>query len=71
MAKLEKIYMTNSLTNRLYLKKQLYGLKMSDRSDVRNHINQFNKCITHLLSLEVEIEAANQAIIFFSSLQRS
>ena len=70
-AKLEKIYMSNSLTNRLYLKKQLYGLKMSEGSDVRNHINQFNKCITQLLSLEVEIEAEDQAIILLSSLPRS
>ena len=70
-AKLEKIYMSNSLTNRLYLKKQLYGLKMSEGSDVGDHINQFNKCITQLLSLEVEIEADDQAIILLSSLQRS
>ena len=63
--------MSNSLTNRLYLKKQLYGLKMSEGSDVRDHINQFNKYITQLLSLEVEIEAEDQAIILLSSLPRS
>ena len=44
--KLEKIYMLKSLTNRLYLKKKLYGLKISEGSDIRDHINQFNKCIT-------------------------
>ena len=44
--KLGKIYMSKSLTNRLYLKKQLYGLKMSKGSDIRDNINQFNKCIT-------------------------
>ena len=38
-AKLEKIYISNSLTNRLHLKKQLYGLKMTEKSDVRDHIN--------------------------------
>ena len=43
VGKLEKIYMPNSLTNRVSLKKQLYGLKMSEGTDVRNHINQFNK----------------------------
>ena len=37
--KLEKIYMSKSLTNKLYLKKQLYGLKMSEGSDIRDHIN--------------------------------
>ena len=44
--KLEKVYMSKSLTNRLYMKKQLYELKMSKETDVRDHINNFTKCIT-------------------------
>ena len=40
--KLEKVYMSKSLTNRLYMKKQLYELKMSEETDVRDHINNFN-----------------------------
>ena len=47
--------MSKSLTNRLYLKKQFYGLKMSKGSDIRDHINQFNKCIIQLLNLEIKI----------------
>ena len=63
--------MSKSLTNRLYLKKQLYELKMSEGIDIRDHINQFNKCITQLLSLEVNIEDKDQAIILLSSLPKS
>ena len=63
-AKLEKIYMSNSLTNRLYLKKQLYSLKMSKWKDVREHITQ-------LLSLKAKIETDDQAIILLSSLPGS
>ena len=48
----------------------MYGLKISKGSDIRDHINQFNKCIIQLLSLEVEIEAKNQPIILLSSLTR-
>ena len=44
--------MLKSLTNRLFLKKQLYEFKMIDGTDVRDHINKFNKCITQLLSVE-------------------
>ena len=46
--KLEKIHMSKSLTNRLYLKKKLYGLKTFEGSDIKDHINHFNKCITQI-----------------------
>ena len=48
--------MSKFVTNRLLLKKKLYGLKMFEENDIRNHINQFNKYITQLLSLEVKTE---------------
>ncbi|KAK3003472.1 hypothetical protein RJ639_019381 [Escallonia herrerae] len=34
-SKLKKIYPSKSLTNRLYLKKQLYDLQMDDGSNIR------------------------------------
>ena len=40
--KLESRYMSKSLTNKLYLKQQLYGLKMAEGSDLSQHINVFN-----------------------------
>ena len=55
MGKVREDLYVKFLKNRLYLKKQLYGLKMSEGSNIRDHINKFNKCITQLLSLEVEI----------------
>ena len=53
--KLEKIYMSKSLTNRLYLKKQLCELKIDKQIDVRDHINKFNKCIIQLLSIGIRL----------------
>ena len=44
---------------------------MSEGSDIRDHINQFNKCITQLLSLEVKIDDEDQVIILLSSLPKS
>ncbi|KAF4355007.1 hypothetical protein G4B88_008482, partial [Cannabis sativa] len=36
---------------------------MVQGKDVRDHINRFNKCITHLLSVKVKIDENDQAII--------
>ena len=63
--------MSKSLKNRLYLKKELFQLKMQASSDVTSHINKFNKCITQLLSVEIEIDEEDQAIILFTSLPKS
>ncbi|KAK2983908.1 hypothetical protein RJ640_020204 [Escallonia rubra] len=67
-SKLEKIYMAKSLTNRLYLKKQLYQLRMDDGSDIRDHLNAFSKIPTKLLNVEVKIDEEDLAIILLSSL---
>lgn len=68
--KLETIYMSKSLTNRLYLKKQLLELKINKQIDVRDHINKFNKCIIQLLSIGIRIDEANQVIILLASLTK-
>lgn len=41
--KLEKLYMGNSLTNKLYLKQQFYGLKMTEGANMFEHLNVFTK----------------------------
>jgi len=40
--KLENIYVSKSLTNRLCLKMELYQLKMDMEGDLHGHINKFN-----------------------------
>ncbi|KAK2984349.1 hypothetical protein RJ640_014199 [Escallonia rubra] len=51
--KLEKIYMSKSLSNRLYLKKDLYQLRMDEGSDLGDHISEFNRLVSQLLSIDV------------------
>ena len=46
---LESQYMSNLLTNKLYLKQKLYGLKMVEGSDLSQHINVFNQIISDLM----------------------
>lgn len=63
--------MSKSLTNRLYLKKQLYELRMDEDGDVKDHINKFNMCITQLSNVEVNIDKEDRAIILLAFLSKS
>ncbi|KAK2974847.1 hypothetical protein RJ640_027898 [Escallonia rubra] len=67
-SKLEKIYMSKSLTNRLYLKKQLYQLCMDNGSDIRDHLNALSKITMELANVQVKISKEDLAIILLSSL---
>ena len=46
--KLESQFMSKTLTNKLYLKQRLYGLKMQEGDDSAQHVNIFNHVITDL-----------------------
>jgi len=48
-SRLETLYMTKSLSNKLYFKKQLFGLHMKEGITVLKHLNFFNKVISKLL----------------------
>ena len=41
-SKLESLYMTKSLTSIIYLKRQLYNLRMKEGTKVVDHLNTFN-----------------------------
>lgn len=42
-AKFKKLYMIKSLTNKLYIKKMVFTLKMAEGFSLDNHIDEFNK----------------------------
>ncbi|KAK8936753.1 hypothetical protein KSP39_PZI011993 [Platanthera zijinensis] len=68
--KLEELYMSKSLTNKLYIKKQLYSLRMSEGTQLLNHMNMFNKLVSQLRSMDVKVEEEDQALLLLSSLPR-
>ncbi|KAL0448239.1 UNVERIFIED_CONTAM: Retrovirus-related Pol polyprotein from transposon TNT 1-94 [Sesamum latifolium] len=41
--KLEIQFMSKSITNKLYMKQRLYGLKMQEGSNLAQHVNVFNQ----------------------------
>ena len=68
MVKLEILYIMKSLSNKLYLKKQLYRLCMNEGTMVLEHLNFFNKVISELLPVDVKINEDDKALILLNSL---
>ena len=69
--KLEKLYMTKSLTNRILLKRQLYSLRMKEGTSIADHLNAFNTVLVQLQSIEVKIQSEDKAITLLCSLLES
>ena len=70
-SRLEMLYMTKSLSNKLYLKRQLYRLLMNEGTVVLEHLNFFNKVINKLLAVDVKINEEDKALTLLSSLSKS
>jgi len=69
--RLESQYISKTLTNKLYLKKQLYTLDMRECTNSLSHLNMFNVLITQLANLGVKIEEEDKAILLLNSLPSS
>ena len=60
--------MSKTLTQKLYLKQKLYGLKMQQGLDLADHINVFNQLIANLGKVDEKIDDEDKAIILLCSL---
>ena len=69
--KLESLYMTKSLANRLYLKQRLYSFKMQEGRSIEDQIDKFNKIIDDLANVDVKIKDEDQTMKLLSSLPKS
>ena len=70
-AKLESLYMTKSLVNRLTLKQALYSFRMTENKSVQEQLDVFNKLIQDLENIDVEISDEDQALMLLCSLPNS
>ena len=63
--------MRKNLTNKLYVKKQLYSLHMNEGFDMLEHLNTFNMLNTQLSSFEVNYEDEDKSLLLLASLPTS
>jgi hypothetical protein len=69
--KLEELYMTKSLANKLRLKERLYIIRMSEGTYMQSHLNEFNSIIVYLESLDMKIDDEDKTILLVVSLPPS
>jgi hypothetical protein len=60
--KVERLYMTKSLMNRIFLKRQLYNLCMKEGTKIAHHLNTFNTLLLQLTTMGVKFKFENKAI---------
>ncbi|KAF6172158.1 hypothetical protein GIB67_003850 [Kingdonia uniflora] len=60
--KLESLYQTKSLSNRLYLKERLHMLKMNEGTTAGDHLGSLNGIVLELESIGVKVEDEDKAL---------
>jgi hypothetical protein len=60
--------MTKSLTNRIFLKRQLYSLRLKEGTKIIDHLNTFNTLLVQLTSMRVKFKFEDKAITLLCSL---
>jgi len=61
--RLEALYMTKSLANKIRLRERLHIFSIAKGTLIQNHIDEFNFIIIDQESLDVKIEDENKAIL--------
>ncbi|CAL1405059.1 unnamed protein product [Linum trigynum] len=69
--KLESLYMTKSLTNKLHMKQRLFSLRMEEGTPLRNHLDHLNTILLDLRNIDVKIDDEDAALILLVSLPQS
>ncbi|KAH7849584.1 hypothetical protein Vadar_019987 [Vaccinium darrowii] len=63
--------MRKNLTNKLYVKKQLYGLQMKEGTNLLEHLNSYNMLNSQLVGFGVTLDEEDKAILLLASLPPS
>src|SRR3984885_4057998 len=69
--KLGTLYLSKSLVNKLFLRKNLYNLRMKDGDSVIEHLNAFNTVVSQLASVDIKILDEDKCISLLCSLPDS
>ncbi|KAL5129021.1 Retrovirus-related Pol polyprotein from transposon TNT 1-94 [Glycine soja] len=68
MKTLSDMYEKPSATNKVYLMRRLFNLKIGEGISVTDHINEFNTILAQLESIQIKFEDEVKALILLSSL---
>ena len=68
---LEKLYEKPSASNKVFLMKRLFNMKMSEVGSVADHLNDFNIVTNQLSSVGVNFDDEVIALLFLCSLPES
>jgi hypothetical protein len=66
--KLGNLYQSKSLVNKLFLRNNLYNLRMRDGDSVEENLNSFNTMVSQLVSVEIKISDEDKCISLLCSL---
>ncbi|KAL8160958.1 hypothetical protein V2J09_012447 [Rumex salicifolius] len=70
-SKLESLYMTKSLANKIRLKEKMFTLRMKEGSDLQAHLNEFSSILIDLENLDIKMEDEDKAVLLICSLPSS
>ena len=66
--KMDKLFMTKSICNKLIMKKLLLGLQMREGTLLKEHLGELNFVLMELCDIDVKIEDEDLAMILLASL---
>ncbi|KAL8467999.1 hypothetical protein ACS0TY_031300 [Phlomoides rotata] len=69
--KLESLYQTKSVPNKLYVKQKLLNFKMSEDKNLSEQLDTFNRYVDDLEDLDVKLEDGDKALMLLNALPRS
>jgi len=58
--------MMKSLSNILFMKKQLYRLRTKEGTHILQYLNAFNKILSDLLALDIKVEEEDKTLLLLS-----
>jgi hypothetical protein len=71
MDALAKLYEKPSASNKVFLMKRLFNMKMSEGGSVADHLNEFNTVTNQLSSVKVDFDDEVRALLILCSLPES
>ncbi|KAL8545119.1 hypothetical protein ACS0TY_005350 [Phlomoides rotata] len=69
--KLESLYQTKSVSNKLYVKQKLLDFRISEDKGLSEQLDTFNRYVDDLEDLDVKLEGDDKALMLLNALHRS